>query len=72
MYACAYQGVRNIRFSENLACFVFLKQPFLDLPFCLITDDILEVFAITIFEEWLGSGLTHLIHWLLIGKKVMN
>ena len=26
--ACAYQGVRNIRFLENLACFVFLKHPF--------------------------------------------
>ena len=25
---CACQGVRNIRFSENLACFVFLKHPF--------------------------------------------
>ena len=24
----AYQGVRNVRFSENLACFVFLKHPF--------------------------------------------
>ena len=23
---CAYQGVRNIRFPENLACFVFLKH----------------------------------------------
>ena len=22
-YTCAYKGVRNIRFSENLACFVF-------------------------------------------------
>ena len=21
---CAYQGVRNVRFSENLVCFVFL------------------------------------------------
>ena len=30
---CAYEGVRNVRFSENLACFVFL------LPFCLITDN---------------------------------
>ena len=35
----AYQGVRNVRFSENLACFVFLKHPFWDLPFCLITDE---------------------------------
>ena len=35
-----YQGVRNVRFSENLACFVFLKHPFWDSPFCLITDEI--------------------------------
>ena len=25
---CAYQGVRNVRFSVNLACFVLLKHPF--------------------------------------------
>ena len=25
---CACQGVRNVRFSENLACFVFLKHQF--------------------------------------------
>ena len=25
---CAYQDVRNVCFSENLACFVFLKHPF--------------------------------------------
>ena len=37
---CAYQGVRNVRFSENLACFVFLKHLFWDSPFCLITDDL--------------------------------
>ena len=36
-----YQGVRNVRFSENLMCFVFLKHPFRDLPFCLITDELL-------------------------------
>ena len=34
------RGVRNVRFSENLACFVFLKHPFWDSPFCLITDEI--------------------------------
>ena len=38
---CAYQGVKYVRFSENLACFVFLKQTFWDLPFCLITDDLI-------------------------------
>ena len=35
---CAYQGVRNVRYSENLTCFVFLKHPFWDSPFCLITN----------------------------------
>ena len=37
---CAYQGVRNVRFSENLACFVFLKHPFWDSPFCFITVEL--------------------------------
>ena len=32
--------VRNVRFSENLTCFVFLKHPFWDSPFCLITDEL--------------------------------
>ena len=35
---CVYQGVRNVCFSEILACFAFLKHPFWDSPFCLITD----------------------------------
>ena len=44
---CAYQGVRNVFFSENLACFVFLKHPFWDSPFCLITDELsyLKIFG---------------------------
>ena len=37
---CAYQGVRNVCFSEILACFAFLKHPFLDSPFCIITDEL--------------------------------
>ena len=24
---CVYQGVKNVRFRENLACFVFLQHP---------------------------------------------
>ena len=39
---CAYQGVRNVPFSENLTCFVFLKHPFWGSPSCLITDVILD------------------------------
>ena len=33
-----HQGVRNVRLSENLTCFVFLSHAFWDSPFCLITD----------------------------------
>ena len=40
---CAYQGVRNVRFLENLACFVFLKYPFWDSPFRLITNDLFQL-----------------------------
>ena len=36
---CAYQGVRNVRFSGNLTSFVSLKHPFWDSIFCLITDE---------------------------------
>ena len=52
---CAYQGVRNVRFSENLTCFVFLKHPFLDFPFCLITDEILVI--LYQFEYKVFAGL---------------
>ena len=41
---CAYQGVKNVRFSENLACFVFLLPPFWDSPFYHITDDLRDEF----------------------------
>ena len=35
----AYQGVRNVRFSENLGCFAFLKHFFWDSPFCRMTEE---------------------------------
>ena len=38
MRTCAYQGVRNVCFLDNLACFVFLKHPFWDSLFCFIKD----------------------------------
>ena len=39
---CAYQRVRNVHLSKNLACFLFLKRQFWDSSFCLITDDFLQ------------------------------
>ena len=46
----AYQGVRNVHFTENLVCFVFLKHPFWDSPFCLITDKLEEIHLTYITE----------------------
>ena len=37
----AHVGVRNVRFSENLACFAFLLPPFWYSPFWLITYELL-------------------------------
>ena len=34
------RGLEMFVFSENLARFAFLKRPFCDLPFYLITDEI--------------------------------
>ena len=45
---CAYQGIRNVCVSENLACFVFLKQLFWDSPFRLITD---------VFTDWCSQEI---------------
>ena len=36
-----FSGIlRNVRFSENLTCFVFLKHPFWDWLLCLITGEV--------------------------------
>ena len=37
---CAYQGVRSIRFLENLVCFAFVLPPFWDSSFYVITDEL--------------------------------
>ena len=39
-YLCE-SGRGDVRFSENLARFVFLKHPFRDSPFCIITNALL-------------------------------
>ena len=35
---CAYQGVKNVCFSENLNCLLFSLPAFCESPFCLITN----------------------------------
>ena len=45
------QEVRNVRFLENLACFVFLKHTFSYSPFCLITNDLRGTNEINLLHE---------------------
>ena len=62
----AYQGVRNISFSENLACYVFLKLPVWGSSFCLITDDIKDL--------WLriSAEIAYVFHMLAIFGKITH
>ena len=50
-YAHACKEVRNVCFSEILACFDFLKHPFWDSPFCLITDVLCQVFLLCVCQK---------------------
>ena len=50
-------------FSGNMACFVFLKNPLWDLPFCLITDDF------TYFESNGSWSQENCIHLFNLKKK---
>ena len=57
---CVYQEVRNVRFSENLACLVFLKHPFWDSPFWLGSDDFPFTFADLLNKSKIRQLLGHL------------
>ena len=62
------RGLEMFVLSENLTCFVFLKHPFRDSPFCLITDEIIveinerRIFYLIRFTEDEILGLIHTKH----------
>ena len=67
-----HQGVRNVCFSENLACFVFLKHLFSISPFSLITEEISEFLFINkrnVSKEEQSSGKSRLHKRLLYDKQ---
>ena len=63
---CAHEGVRNVLFSENLTCFVFLKHPFWDSPFCLITNE--SYATIVIYKKFSYCCKTLHIRYLRAGS----
>ena len=62
---CAYQRVRNNRFSENLAYVVFLEHPFWDSPFYLIYRRITDFWQ---------KGALHFcsLYFFYIAKTITN
>ena len=54
---CAYQVVIDVCFSGNLACFVFLKHPFWDSPFSLITTISALHFVISILMVFISLSI---------------
>ena len=71
---CSYQGVKNVHFSENLACFVFLKPPFWDSPFCLITNVLLywNFKLIKIWKLLCQPSKRHVLVYVDVGAKDHN
>ena len=64
-----FRGLRNVRSSENLACFVFLKHPFWNSPFCLITDEIQFSLEKRLEKrKWIHSLLSthHSSRWIVL------
>ena len=71
---CAYLGLRNVRFTEHLACFVFLLPPFWDFLFCLNTDDIktFELIKLRFFRTSLPIHSTFMFNFNKIGNNNCN
>ena len=60
-YPCVHQGVRNVHFSKNFVCLVFLLLRFWDLPFYLITDE-LPILVLDLILLVNVSATTEIIH----------
>ena len=68
------RGQEMFVFSENLACFIFLKHPFWYSPFYLITDDLTNLLSIGWRLAIIISGfLTYITNQhKLFRKKIRN
>ena len=61
---CAYQGVKNVRFLENLVCFIFLRYLFWNLPFCLIANELILLWFWTCWTFMITNKFTNLTFFL--------
>ena len=67
---CAYQGVRNVCFTENLVCFVFLLSSFWDSSFCLIINKLsYSTFVAMLYFVW-KKYITNLLKRINVAKRI--
>ena len=70
---CVYQGVKNVCPSDNLTCFVSLKHPLWDSPFCPITDELNVSFWIILSQiEHIISAFTFILALLCYKILISN
>ena len=66
---CAYQGERNVSFSENLACFVFINTHFEIHLFVLLPTNNVQAPNISAFATWSSMESIFRFEPALISKK---
>ena len=71
---CAYQGLRNVHFSENLTSFVFLKLETSVLRFALLSDDrwnvshiFRECLKVSLYQNFADGDL----FWIVLDKLII-
>ena len=69
---CAYQEVKNVCFSKNLTSFVFLKHPFFDSAFYLITDACGEIHFWWKQKSSSGSKILAIFEYHLLSRTVSD
>ena len=67
--ACAYHRIRNVPYSEKLACFMFLLPAFWDSSLCLIIEEIFFRYYICYFFPAFPWCLKCFQYWQ---NKVLN
>ena len=63
----SYPLIRSVRSLENLACFVVLKHPFWDSPFCFITKEMWILAHFFSFNNYCGNDVRN--NWLYISNS---
>ena len=66
----AHVGDKKCSFWKNLTCFVFLRHPFWDSPFWLITDDLYKRYPEKFCKIWWKTPATDFFYRIAAGLSM--